>query len=106
MTREDAIEIIKFYNDAMNRCVELTKTAPKVGEWIPCSERLPECEWSYETKELMYQLKGTNTIENGYYGEGGHYRDRYFRTYRDMYEGVDASEVIAWQQLPEPYKGE
>ena len=38
--------------------------------------------------------------------EGGHYRNRYFRTYRDMFEGVDVSDVIAWQPLPQPYKKE
>lgn len=25
------------WNDAMDRAVELAKTAPKVSEWIPCS---------------------------------------------------------------------
>lgn len=83
--------------------LNLINQQPKVGEWIPCSERLPECEWGYETKELMYQLKNTGSIEIGYYGEGGNYRDRYFRTYRDLYEGVDASAVIAWMPLPHPY---
>lgn len=74
--------------------------------WIPCSERLPECEWGYETKELMYQLKDTDSIEIGYYGCGGKLRDRYFRTYRDCFEGVHAKDVVAWQPLPQPYKGE
>ena len=75
-------------------------------KWIPCSERLPKCEWGCETKALMYQLKNTDSIEVGYYGEGGKFRDRYFRTYRDSHEGVDVSDVIAWQPLPQPYKKE
>lgn len=86
---------MKGYQDGLN-----------TYKWIPCEERLPECEWGYETKELMYQLKDTDSIEVGYYGEGGTYRDRYFRTCRDLFEGVDASDVIAWQPLPQPYKKE
>lgn len=86
--------------------IALVNRQPKVGEWIPCSERLPKCEWGCETEALMYQLKNTGSIEVGYYGEGGHLRDRYFRTYRDSCEGVDASDVIAWMPLPEAYKGE
>lgn len=30
------------WNDAMDRAVELAKTAPKIGGWIPCSDQLPD----------------------------------------------------------------
>ena len=85
----------KGYKDGLN-----------ADKWIPCSERLPECENGCETKALMFQIKSSDYIEVGHYGEGGKYRDRYFRTYTDTLEGFDASDVIAWQPLPEPYKGE
>ena len=76
-------------------------------KWIPCEERLPECEWGCETEPLMFQIKNSDYIEIGYYGEGGEYRDRYFRTYIDTLEGYDASDIIAWQPLPtQPYKKE
>ena len=73
-------------------------------QWIPCSERLPECEWGAETEALMYQVG--DTIYTGYFGRGGLWRDEYFRRYADIKEGVDASDVIAWMPLPEPYKEE
>lgn len=85
----------KGYQDGLN-----------ADKWIPCEERLPECEWGSESEELMFQLKDTGSIEVGYYGEGGRYRDKYFRTYRDYFEGVDASDVIAWKPLPQPYNKE
>ena len=88
-----------------NEIIDIINKQPKT-DWIPCEERLPECEWGCETKALMYQLKGTNTIQVCYYGEGGKYRDRYFRTYTDVFEGFDAKDVIAWQPLPQPYKKE
>ncbi len=72
--------------------------------WISCSERLPECEWGAETEALLYQHKGTGSIEVGYYGKGGKFRDSYFRHYRNSTDGVDSKDVIAWQPLPEPYK--
>ena len=77
---------------------------PKVGEWIPCSERLPECEWGAETEALMYQVG--DTIYTGHFGRDGLWRDEYFRRYADIKEGVDASDVIAWMPLPEPYEKE
>lgn len=70
--------------------------------WIPCSERLPECEWGAETEALMYQVG--DTIYTGHFGRGGLWRDEYFRGYADIKEGVDAESVIAWMPLPEPYK--
>lgn len=75
-------------------------------KWIPCEERLPECEWGSESEALMFQIKNSDYIEVGHYGEGGEYRDRYFRTYTDALEGYEASDVIAWQPLPQPYKKE
>lgn len=76
------------------------------GGWIPCSEKLPKCSDETETDALMFQMKDTGTIEIGYYGRGGRFRDSYFRHYRDYKEGVDSKDVIAWRQRPELYKGE
>ena len=74
------------------------------GGWIPCEERMPECQKGEETDALMYQMKSTGTIHTGYYGTGGKYRDKYFRNYWDTKEGFDAQDVIAWRPLPEPYR--
>ena len=111
-------DVKKYFKDLLMGCIidsdtlwlskevcNIIESQPKVGEWIPVSDRLPEVEWGCETKALMYQLK-TGSIEIGYYGEGGRLRDRYFRTYRDSCEGVDASYVLAWRPRPEPYKEE
>ena len=77
------------------------KAAPN---WIPCSERLPECDYGYESTEgVLFQLK-SGSIEVGFYGTGGKQRDKYFRVYRDGSEGFDARDVVAWMPLPEPYK--
>ena len=77
--------------------------AQQAVAWIPVTERLPECEYGYESKNVLYQLKNTGTIESGYYGCGGKIRDNYFRHLRDSSDGVDISDVIAWKYA-NPYK--
>lgn len=73
------------------------------AEWIPCSERLPNCDWGSEVGNFLFQLKNTGTMYTGYYGTGGKYRDRYFRTYNNTTEGFDVDDVAAWMPLPKPY---
>lgn len=77
----------------------------EVGEWIPVEERLPECKEGEETEALLFQLKETDTIEVGYFGRCGKYRNNYFRHYRNGTDGVDSNDVIAWKPLPEQYTG-
>lgn len=88
----------------------LVQEAPTIDpkpQWIPCSDRFPECENGSESKEaVLFQLRDTGTIEVGYYGRGGKYKDSYFRSYRDRYEGFSSDCVIAWMPLPEPYDPE
>ena len=74
----------------------IEKQMEKVGEWIPCSERFPEDGESYLV---------TNAESFGQ-----------FHTYKGWYDGehkiwhMDGNferkmNVIAWQPLPEPYRG-
>ena len=82
-----------------------------VQEWISVEDRLPEIpEGLAESPEpVLYMMKNTKTIYAGYYGEGGVWRDKYFRQYADSRNGVDADDVLCWMyqhDLPEPPKGE
>lgn len=81
------------------------------SKWIPVTERLPETPdgWAENPEPVLYMMKNTKTIYAGYYGEGGVWRDKYFRQYADSREGVDADDVLCWMwqhDLPEPPKGE
>ena len=82
-----------------------------VQEWISVDDRLPEIpEGLAESPEpVLYMMKNTKTIYAGYYGEGGVWRDKYFRQYSDSRNGVDADDVLCWMyqcDLPKPPKGE
>ena len=82
-----------------------------VQEWISVDDRLPEIPegWVESPEPVLYMMKNTKTICAGYYGEGGVWRDKYFRQYADSRNGVDADDVLCWMyqhDLPEPPKGE
>ena len=80
-------------------------------KWISVKDRLPEIpkEWAESPEPVLYMMKNTKTIYTGYYGEGGEWRDKYFRQYSDSRNGVNADEVLCWMyqhDLPQPPKGE
>ena len=82
-----------------------------IQEWIPVKDRLPEIPEGYaESPEpVLYMMKNTKTIYAGYYGEGGVWKDKYFRQYADSRNGVDVDDVLCWMyqhDLPQPPKGE
>ena len=82
-----------------------------VQEWISVDDRLPEIPegWVESPEPVLYMMKNTKTIYAGYYGEGGVWRDKYFRQYADSRNGVDDDDVLCWMyqhDLPQPPKGE
>lgn len=71
--------------------IELINKQPKVGEWIPCSERLPE-EPLFE-KGYIVQSEYIKEPFSAYWdGEN----------WTDVYD--EEIEVIAWQPLPNPFQ--
>ena len=98
---------------AINEMFEIIKCQPKVGEWIPVSERLPEEEAKEFIKEhlngigylypclLTYRSPNTEKIN-------------VVRFYYDLYqnwfvnlreEPCEKDRCLAWQPLPEPWEG-
>lgn len=95
---EDFIEGLKV-------ALALIDEYPKVGEWILCSERLPEangyghyflcCLKNGVIRILGYSKELFTTCPSGFYYEKG-----------GLAWKQDVNHVIAWQPLPEPYKEE
>lgn len=102
---------------AMIEALNLVECQPKVGEWIPCSERLPE---EHEEQKPIIDPVTLAEIDVRYYTasdlvqvtvEGGTGRrfvcndctvnGRWSNFKEDL-----GFEVLAWQPLPEPWEGE
>lgn len=82
-----------------------------VQEWVSVDDKLPEIPEGYaeSSEPVLYMMKNTKTIYAGYYGEGGVWKDKYFRQYADSRNGVDVNDVLCWMyqhDLPQPPKGE
>ena len=84
----------------------LIEAVKRIPEWIPVTERLPECEWGAEVGNIEWISCGM--VFAGCFGRGGKYRDAYFRTWTDSGEGMDAKDADCWRTvtLPETPKGE
>ena len=99
----------------MRQIASVIEEQPKIGEWIPCSERLP-----YDRDNRFYMC----TVEN--HEEDPpmfcQYEEQYgFGFWNDIYdehtlgfvdsefktnEELGYEKVIAWMPLPEPYRPE
>ena len=82
----EAMEKLARYEDAEEK--------DRLGQWIPCSEKLPEVNIPVLTQWEVY-YSGEIRIEILYLNELG-------RWYGDS--GEPNGKVIAWMPLPEPYK--
>ena len=97
-------------NDYGNAMVDMINEQPKIGKWIPCSERLPEEPEELPTeddfieemildgkfKEYNVTIYGAEKATTLYYIGNGEWYDEASGEYY---------KVIAWQPLPESYRG-
>ena len=97
---------------AMMEALGLVDQQEKVGEWIPCSERLPEKEAKEYIKE---QLNGVGYLYPCLltYKSPNTEKIHVVRFYYDVFQNwfVNSGEILcekdrclAWQPLPEPAK--
>ena len=83
------------YRDRQVEIIDIINRQPKVGEWLPVSERLPDDGETYlitnaESFEQYHTYKGWYDGTKGIWHMTGNFE-------RKM-------NVIAWMPLPEPYK--
>lgn len=99
--RED--ELINSYNEAIFDLLKIIEEQPKVNEWIPVEERLPENEKDIGRNYLV-TLKYSNL--NSIIATCARFEPsgRWLR-YCAIGEVDVTDEVIAWMPLPEAYGG-
>lgn len=73
--------------------VNIIKNQPKIGEWIPCSERLPDESGTYIVNAIE------NNIIHVTFAKWMKRMKKWELTGSRSYW-----KVIAWQPLPEPYQ--
>lgn len=93
---------IYYLSDDINECID---SQPKIGGWIPCSDRLPETSEYIEFEPTPYMKRieiayMTDTVEYliGFY-DGSKWMDKHHNIIKN---------VIAWKpflKLPEAYHG-
>lgn len=87
------VEYSENYETLLEYVVKFIKSQPKIGGWIPCSERLPE-----EDKDvLIYSVYDGADMAFISDGNWRHTRD-------DEFIGtVENAGILAWQPLSEAY---
>ena len=72
----------------------LIKSQPKIGGWIPCSERLPDKDGKYICTQKIYNLSN---------GKLSGKSVELVEFYNGKWRRAIHLKVIAWQPLPEAY---
>lgn len=92
-----------FVNNSIhkNDLAEAIAKQPKVGEWIPCSERLPERDRPFQTGGYLVTAQ---FVKDGKTGK--EFTSQASFDYENKRWLVRDCEVLAWCELPEPYNAD
>lgn len=85
--------------------MQMVMNQPKIGEWIPCSERLPEKNDIYLiTLKDSVTIKGSSRNSDCYITSVRCFNARRKKWNSGLERDNPGMEIIAWKPLPEPYK--
>lgn len=108
------------YNNGWNDClfyfIDIIKKQPKVGEWIPVTERMPEehdsifaklygtdkwsnALWRTQSKEVLVTIEyedGVRTVKSSHTTDGKWVLEKRAK--------LNKGKVVAWKPFHEPYR--
>ena len=90
------------YISALSAVEGMIAEQPKVGEWIPCSARMPEIYDITQTSEIVLVCSSDGFQYMAFWCGDSQWR---FCECGTKKEPISWSEIAAWMPLPEPYKG-
>lgn len=100
LTFEDSNPIDEGFNYGIDKAIQLVSVQPKVGEWIPCNERLPEEKKFYEelvrSPACLVTVLSDDELMVGI--------DRTVNGVWTLEETFDKPKIIAWQPLLDGYE--
>ena len=73
--------------------LNIIKSQPKVGDWVPVEDRLPKYGG-------VYLITAINDYEGIYMAVSSY--DSQYKSF--SYDGVEDHNAIAWMDLPKPYE--
>ena len=92
----------------MRQIASVIEEQPKIGEWISCSERLPNMHREdMEAEGEYYMISNPVIVTDGkqiYIAE--YEEDMDYRYGWHSFDGEDYDNIIAWMPLPKPYRPE
>ena len=90
----------------MRQIASVIEEQPKIGEWIPCSERLPEMHREdMEAEGEYYMISNPVIVTDGQQIYIAEYEDDIdYRYGWHSLDGEDYDNIIAWMPLPVPYR--
>lgn len=88
---EELVECSENYETLLEYVVKFIKKQPKIGDWIPCSERLPE-EIGWYIATCVHE-GNIGTVHELYYNGKGW----------NLESIISPCAVVAWQYKPEAY---
>lgn len=92
--RQDAIEAV-----LCDWCINPIKAIPSAQQWIPCSERLPECDYTDVLICVHDKRKG---CENDFYVIQAYTVGKHWEP--TLAVDMTDFDVVAWMPLPGPYE--
>ena len=92
----------------MRQIASIIVNQPKTGEWIPCSERLPNMHREdMEAEGEYYMISNPVIVTDGQQIYIAEYEaDMDYRYGWHSLDGEDYDNIIAWMPLPNPYRPE